>query len=591
MKTTLAAISLIIAFGALSAATASAQSIYSSNWQSGACVSISRTLSTGSSGSDVTQLQVFLVAQNFPGGGAWMETGHFGAATAAAVRDFQEEKGLPQTGIVDYATRAAISSASCGNLLASPTPVPAIPWNQYGNQYANQYGNQYGSGYPYNYTNGYVSLNLTSLSQNTGNVGQQVTIYGTGFDSTSNTVNFGSIALTGIPSNGSSISFIVPPYTTSGTVNITVTDSRGTSNSLVFTVYNYGCGNNNNYFNSYNSYSGSCGCTTGYNTVYPYTNNGNYGNCGVSSGSGNVYAPTIIYVSPLSGGTGTSVTIFGTGFTATGNTVHFGNGIITNLISTDGSTLSFTIPTQLNGFGTQNTGLGLYNLSVTNGDGYSTGVVPFTVTSLGNTTSGNVTITNVTGPSSLAVGVVGTWTVTLSNPTNSNVSVTPYWGDSNVYPYNGTVVPQTTYSSGVVTLTFTHTYAATGTYNVSFNASNGNGSVTGPVMTVVVTGSTGYGGTPSVSYLSPSSGYVGQQVTIYGSNFASSDTILFGNGAINNVTSNGSTITFTVPSYVGPYCASGTACPQYAISITPGTYNVSVMNSYGTSNTIAFNVL
>ena len=84
----------------------------------------------------------------------------------------------------------------------------------------------------------------------------------------------------------------------------------------------------------------------------------------------------------------------------------------------------------------------------------------------------------------------------------------------------------------------------------------------------------------------------GQQVTIYGSNFASTDTIDFGNGAIQNVYSqNGTSLTFTVPSSVGPYCAPGTACPQYLISITPGTYNVSVMDQNGTSNEIPFTVL
>ena len=137
MKTTLSAISLIIAFGIASTATVSAQSLIASNWYSGPCVTLSRTLSMGTSGSDVTQLQAFLVAQNFPGGGAWMETGHFGAATLAAVKDFQQVKGLPQTGIVDIATRAAIESMSCANVsvsvpvapIAAPTPAQSIPWN------------------------------------------------------------------------------------------------------------------------------------------------------------------------------------------------------------------------------------------------------------------------------------------------------------------------------------------------------------------------------------------------------------------------------------------------------------------------------
>jgi peptidoglycan hydrolase-like protein with peptidoglycan-binding domain len=200
MKTTLKAISLIIGFSMLNSAVVSAQSVLpisTSNW-SGVCVNLPNTLSYGATSSSVTRLQVFLVAQNFPGSGSWMETGHFGAATEAAVKDFQQEINLPISGIADGATRAAISRITCGSALLSPAPVtsyptPApisIPWNQYSNNYGNSYGNG----------NGLISLNLIALSQNTGSVGTQVTIYGTGFDTTGNTINFGSVALTGIRS-------------------------------------------------------------------------------------------------------------------------------------------------------------------------------------------------------------------------------------------------------------------------------------------------------------------------------------------------------------------------------------------------------
>jgi len=592
MKTTLAAISLIVAFSVLSSVTVSAQSLYSSSSYFGSCVNLSRNLSYDVRGSDVTQLQVFLVSQNFPGGGSWMETGLYGAATTAAVRDFQQEAGVPQTGIVDVSTRAAISQMTCGGSVAYVTPATTvypinqtIPWNQYGNNY------------PYN-NNGYVSLNLTSLSQNTGSIGTQVTIYGTGFDASNNTINFGSVALTNVPSNGTSLTFIVPSYTISGIVNISVTDSRGTSNALAFTVnaYGYTCGNN--YFSTYGSYGQQCGCNNTYTTyptytngtTYPYNTNNNYGNCGTTNPPSNVLSPTVTYLTPISGAVGTSVTILGSGFTTSGNTVHFGTGVIAGLISSNGQSVSFNVPTQLNGYGTQNTGLGIYNVSVTNGDGYSTNSLPFTVTSLGSNGS-TVSITNVNGPSSIPAGTVGTWTVTVNNPSNTAVTVTPLWGDTNIYPYNGTVVPQTSTQAGTVTLTFTHVYSTNGTYAVSFTASNGNGTQTSAAQTVVVTGSNGYNnGVPTISYISPNSGYVGQQVTIYGSNFASSNRINFGNGALQNVYSNGSIISFTVPSSVGPYCAPGTACPQYLISITPGTYNVSVMNSNGTSNIVPFTV-
>jgi hypothetical protein len=598
MKKALTTVALIIAVSTLGATAVFAQSLSSAisatSWYSGVCVNLPTTLSYGSTNSDVTRLQVFLVAQNFPGGGSWMETGHYGAATEAAVKDFQQQAGLPMTGIADVATRAAITRTTCGSALLAPAPTAVyptanpIPWNQYGNNYGTSY--QYG--------NGLVSLNLTSLSQNTGSVGSQVTIYGTGFDATGNTINFGSTALTGVPSNGTSMTFIIPPYTLGGTVNISVTDSRGTSNTLVFTVNQYGYSCGGNYFSGYTSYQNSCGCgttypTSIYSTAYPYDA---YGNCGTANPPGNTYAPTITYINPVSGSVGTSVTILGTGFTASGNTVHFGTGIITALSSNDGRSVSFTVPSALTGYGSQNTGLGVYNISVTNGSGFTTNVVPFTVTSL-NSNGGSLSITSVNGPTSIPAGSIGTWTVTINNPNSTALTVTPNWGDSSVYPYNQyngvntQSAPQTVYAGGTATLTFTHVYSTGGTYSISFSASNAGGTQTSVTRSVIVTGSNGYNGIPAISYLSPNSAYVGAQVTIYGSNFASNDTIMFGSGAISSVTSNGSSITFTVPSYVGPYCAPGNACPQYVISITPGTYNVSVMTGNGTSNAVSFTVL
>jgi hypothetical protein len=594
MKTTLKAISLIVLFSAATATTASALVNYPQSWYSGACVNLSRDLSYNMRGSDVSQLQSFLVTQNFPGGGNWMVTGFFGGATESAVRDFQQGQGLPTTGIADVATRAAISQITCGGLVAytapSATAYPAtIPWSGYSSNYPYNYPYTY----PYNYGN-YVSLNLTSLSQNTGTAGTQVTIYGTGFDATNNTINFGSVALSGVPSNGTSLTFVVPAYTISGNVNITVTDSRGTSNALVFTVYSYGYGCGSNYLYPYgtynNYYGGSCGCAN----AYPYSYYGNYyGYCGTTiPTSNNITSPIAYYLNPVSGGTGTSVTVLGSGFTATGNAVHFGTGVIGNLISADGQSVSFTVPTQLVGYGSQNTGLGVYDVSVTNGDGYSTNALPFTVTSLGTNGSG-VLITNVSGPTSIAAGTVGTWTVTLNNPGNSLVTVSANWGDSSTYPYNNRqIAPQTTSAQGVITLSFTHVYSANGTYTISFTASNGNGTPSTSTMTVVVGGSGAYSsGAPMISYLAPSAGYVGTQVTIYGSNLSGVNAILFGSGAIQNVYSqNGASLTFAVPSYVTPYCASGVACPQYAQEITPGTYDVSVMGVNGTSNTVPFTV-
>jgi len=143
-----------------------------------------------------------------------------------------------------------------------------------------------------------------------------------------------------------------------------------------------------------------------------------------------------------------------------------------------------------------------------------------------------------------------------------------------------------------------------GPYQVSVQNSNG----TSNAITFTVTGATAQ--PLQIISISPSSGAVGTTVTLGGNGFTSDNIIHFGGGAIAHVAaapavfncpmmpagSTGGcgaysqTLTFTVPQSVGPYCAPGTACPMFMQLITPGTYNVSVQNSNGTSNTVSFTV-
>ncbi len=575
----------------LVASVASAQSY-------GSCVSISTALSVGSRGSQVLALQQFLVSQNYPGSGTWMETGYFGTATAAAVRDFQQSRGLPQTGAVDSQTLSALQN--CGNASTNYNYTSGTyPYTYTGSGYTTY---PYTTTYPYNYGYGYnygVAPTITSLSQNTGTPGQSVTIYGQGFQST-NTVYFNNLALAGVSSSATSLTFTIPytsGYANNQTVNLYVTNSNGTSNTLSFTLNpstcgTYGCNTCTTYPYSYSncgcsntySYNSSCGtCGSGY-TTYPY----NY-NC--SNGQGNTNSPTITYLTPTSGGVGTVVTIYGSGFTTSGNTVHFGSGILTGYGSPDGQSISFVVPSQLTGFGSQPLTLGSYNVSVTNSSNVTTNAVSFTVTSTNGTGTGAPTITNVSGPTSLSTNQQGTWSMSINTNGGSYTTVSAAWGDTG-NGYVNMAAPQVVYNSQ--TVTFTHAYINPGTYTLTFTVSNTAGQSNTYTSTVYVSGngSVGYG-TPSISSLWPNAAYVGSSVTIYGSNFAvnSMNTILFGSGAIQNVYSNGSTITFTVPSYVSPYCAVGTACPQYAQQITPGTYNVAVMDQNGTSNQVSFTVL
>jgi|SRR5271168_1701267 len=97
--------------------------------------------------------------------------------------------------------------------------------------------------------------------------------------------------------------------------------------------------------------------------------------------------------------------------------------------------------------------------------------------------------------------------------------------------------------------------------------------------------------TPDISYLNKISGPVGTLITVTGSGFLDTNTVLFGGGPIDNVmSSNATTLSFMVPTSVGPDCKEGMACPLFERLITPGASSISVRNTDGTSNTLPFTV-
>lgn len=61
----------------------------------------------GSQGADVTELQNILRTKGYF---TVASTGYFGPVTSAALVKYQQAKGLPATGILDAATRAALNS-------------------------------------------------------------------------------------------------------------------------------------------------------------------------------------------------------------------------------------------------------------------------------------------------------------------------------------------------------------------------------------------------------------------------------------------------------------------------------------------------
>jgi peptidoglycan hydrolase-like protein with peptidoglycan-binding domain len=120
---------------------------------SGGLCSLARTLSVGSTGDDVTNLQEFLQGE---GVFTVQPTGYFGPITASAVAKWQASQGIESVGIVGPITRARIA-ARCGGtipptsaLQASPTsgqaPLAVSFWYLLGGSSADGYSIDFGDG-------------------------------------------------------------------------------------------------------------------------------------------------------------------------------------------------------------------------------------------------------------------------------------------------------------------------------------------------------------------------------------------------------------------------------------------------------------
>lgn len=100
--------------------------------------------------------------------------------------------------------------------------------------------------------------------------------------------------------------------------------------------------------------------------------------------------------------------------------------------------------------------------------------------------------------------------------------------------------------------------------------------------------------TSSLSRLSPRSGPVGTEVTVYGSGFLSLNNVVhFGAKDIFANSADGKTLTFKVPALPAQVCPGGAqSCviPNQNIQTSIGTYQVYVYNVNGRSNTLSFSV-
>ena len=89
---------------------------------------------------------------------------------------------------------------------------------------------------------------------------------------------------------------------------------------------------------------------------------------------------------------------------------------------------------------------------------------------------------------------------------------------------------------------------------------------------------------PKITSVTPSALAIGNKVIITGSNFASTNTIIFGNGRITGLESkDGSVISFALPASISMACTDGEDCSP-SMPIVAGSYALSVSNHFGTSS-------
>jgi hypothetical protein len=552
------------------------------------CSSITHYLSYGSSdystGGDVTRLQNFLTSQGYLVN--TVSTGYFGNATYNAVIRFQAANGISTVGSVGPVTIARISSVSCGggSYVSPAVPITPIVTPTY-------------PGYGY----GYGTISISSISASYAAIGSQVTIYGSGFALTNNTINFGGGSIQNVSSyNGTSITFTVPSTlgaqcsygyncsqsqyglnVVSGSYPISVTNSYGTSNQVAFSVSNY-------------------------NSGYPY--NTGYGQPVINS----VQAPTSLSIGQTGTWSVNATDPYNSSLTYSvnwGDQYQYANNSAQSNYNSgyNGQNTTFTHSYSENGTYT-------VTFTVTDSSG-RTAQTSSTVTVGGNTICYNNGYNNGNYNNCGTGYNNGTPSISSISPTQANIGtqVTIYgngFTSSNNTVEFGQGAIQNLSSYNGTSLTFNvpsylTQYCASGSYcnQISYPVTNGSYGLS--VMNANGTSNQinftiGYGNSGSnginLSSASPSSGSVNSQVTLYGSNFSSDETVHFGSSIIQNVYSNGSSLTFYIPSQQNCTYASsgsyGTNCNSSYIATTNGTYPVYVTDQYGTnqSNTIEFMV-
>jgi len=305
--------------------------------------------------------------------------------------------------------------------------------------------------------------------------------------------------------------------------------------------------------------------------------------------------PSISSLSPSSGPIGTVVTVNGSSFTSDNTILLNGSYTILHIVSTDGHTLSFTIPSNPPTAPCY-TWMGSCPLPIAVPAYISQGINSIAVQNSGGVSNSlNFTFTQAYTVSNPTVSSISP----ISTLSGSQVTVFGSNFDQSAYVEIDGVGPIITANAITPTsLTFTvpqNLSVGSHTLQVGLKASPLSNSVT---LTIVNTTSLPPFFVASIQSISPASGPVGTVITVYGSGFSTSNNTVYflANGAsqpytMTNIPSNnGTMLTFNAPTSTTAPCPSGgfSSCPSPTPFPHPGTYSVSVNNGSNTSNTVSF---
>ncbi len=174
-------------------------------------------------------------------------------------------------------------------------------------------------------------------------------------------------------------------------------------------------------------------------------------------------------LSETSGYAGDSVTITGSGFTAS-STVYVGGTVATTSTVNSDTSITFTVPSM---------GVGSYDVYVTNENG-SSNAIRF---ELKAAAPARVSIEGVNAPVRLSVNQEGTWTVHTGTSALGSLRYSVIWGDEPPMRISAVSVNTNTQTSA----TFTHSYSTAGKYAPKFTVSDDQGHSSSVSATVVVT--------------------------------------------------------------------------------------------------------